>query len=70
MRIIKEWLRPKELEEEYGIPIETQDVMRKEKAIPFSKLGTIIIYNRSKINKWIESPIFDMADSMENEKDI
>jgi hypothetical protein len=70
MRIIKEWLRPKELEEEYGIPIETQDVMRKEKAIPFSKLGTIIIYNRTKINKWIESPIFDMADSMENEKDI
>jgi len=50
----KRWLRPADLEEEFGIKTDTQAQMRKESRIPFSKRGKFIYYDREKIDAWLE----------------
>jgi len=50
----KEWLSTKELEEEFGFSIPTQDRMRRERTVPYSKVGRNIRYSRTKINAWLE----------------
>lgn len=53
MAELKEWLNPKEFASEFGISIPTQDRMRRERTIPFSKIGRNIRYSRTKINEWL-----------------
>jgi len=51
----KEWLNPDDLVEEYGISIHSQNRLRMEKKIPYSKIGKLVKYKRSEIDRWIES---------------
>lgn len=51
----REWLTPENLEEEFGIKKNTQTHWRKEKKIPYSKLGGFIFYNRRNLYEWLES---------------
>ena len=51
----KRWLNPDELEAEFGIKKSTQALKRKQKAIPYTKQGNFIFYDRQKINQWLES---------------
>ncbi|MFA5455567.1 MAG: DNA-binding protein [Sulfurimonas sp.] len=55
MDIKKDWLSPKELLEDFGVTITTQNRLRMEKKIPYAKIGKIVRYNRIKINGWFES---------------
>jgi len=52
---MNDWLKPKDLEEEFGIKVNTQASLRSNKKIPYSKVGNFIFYSREKINAWIES---------------
>jgi hypothetical protein len=52
---LKEWLTPRELEEEFSIKISTQNKMRGEKTIPYSKVGNFIRYSRVEINTMFEN---------------
>lgn len=50
----KRWINPKEFAVEFGIKIHTQLKMRKERKIPFSKIGSkFILYDRLLIDKWL-----------------
>ncbi len=51
----KRWLNPKELYEVYGFTESNQGKLRMKRAIPFSKIGNYIRYDRIEIDKWIES---------------
>jgi predicted DNA-binding transcriptional regulator AlpA len=51
----KRWLNPKELADEYGFTESNQGKLRMRRAIPFSKIGNYIRYDRIEIDKWIES---------------
>lgn len=51
----KRWLNPKELYIEYGFTESNQGKLRMKRAIPFSKMGNYIRYDRIEIDKWIES---------------
>jgi len=51
----KRWLNPKELYAEYGFTESNQGKLRMKRAIPFSKMGNYIRYDRIEIDKWIES---------------
>jgi len=51
----KKYLNPKELRMEFGIAESTQAKYRKNRYIPFSKLGGFVIYSREKIHEWIEN---------------
>lgn len=51
----KRWLTPRGLEEEYELSESTQAKYRMLKKIPFSKIGgKFILYDRYKIDKWLE----------------
>ena len=52
---LKRWLNPDELEAEFGIKKSTQALKRKQKAIPYTKQGNFIYYDRNKIDQWLES---------------
>ena len=51
----KRWLSPLELYVEYGFKENTMDKYRMEGKIPFSKVSTLIRYDRIKIDKWLEN---------------
>lgn len=48
------WFSPKQLEERYGIKVSTQNKLRQEKKLPYSKFGKFIRYNCKKIDKLLE----------------
>ncbi len=48
---VNEWMNPHDLEQEFGIKISTQNKMRMEKRLPFSKFGKKIFYSKAKINQ-------------------
>ena len=50
----KDWINPIELNEEFGITITTQNRLRRERKLPFSRIGRQIRYSRERINKWFE----------------
>ncbi len=50
----KTWLSPKELYEEYGISITKQNRIRRERKIPFSKIGKAVMYKRVEIEAWLD----------------
>jgi len=52
---LKRWLNPKELAAEYGFTESNQGKLRMRRAIPFSKMGNYIRYDRIAIDNWIES---------------
>lgn len=51
----KRWMNPKELADEYGFTESNQGKLRMRRAIPFSKMGNYIRYDRIEIDGWIES---------------
>lgn len=56
MQSLKRWLNTKEFEMEFGISITSQQKMRNEKSIPFSRVGLKRIwYDRLLIDEWLES---------------
>ena len=55
--VAKRWLSPKELEEEFGFSVSIQAKMRMvshPSKIPFSKVGGFIMYDRYRIDAWLE----------------
>ena len=55
--VLKRWLNPSELEQEYGFSKSTQAKMRmtsNSSTIPFSKIGKFIRYDRHLIDAWLE----------------
>ncbi len=52
--IQRDWLSPVNLEAEYGIKISTQNKLRMQKKLPYSKIGKFVRYSRTKINKMFE----------------
>ncbi len=50
----KRWLTPKDLFDEFLIGLQTQAKMRRDKRIPYSKVGKFIRYDREAINEWLE----------------
>ncbi len=55
----KDWLNTQQLMQEFGIALSTQAKYRREKKIPYSKIGGFVYYSRAKINEWIESHMFE-----------
>ncbi len=53
----KRWLRPADLAEEFGIAKATQDQMRSDGRIPYSKRGKFVFYDREKIDAWLEDAV-------------
>ncbi len=51
---LNEWITIKQLEEDYFIKASTQNKMRMAGTIPFSKVGGLVRYSRTKINKMFE----------------
>lgn len=51
----KHWLNPDELLATFGIAKSTQAKMRKDRTIPYSKIGGFIFYNIEKIEAWIDA---------------
>ncbi len=50
----KDWLSPQELHKEFGITITKQNRIRRERKIPFSKIGNAVMYKRSEIESWLD----------------
>ena len=50
----KLWLTPKELHEEFNIPLSSQAKMRMQQRIPYHKIGNYIRYKRTDIHNWLE----------------
>ena len=57
----KEWLTPRELEQEFSFSQSTQAKHRMGRKIPFSKIGKYIRYNRTEINKWLNDNRIEVA---------
>jgi len=53
----KRWLRPDDLAEEFGISKNTQATLRSAAKIPYSKRGSLIFYDRTKIDAWLEDAV-------------
>lgn len=51
----KRWLNVKDFHAEFGIAESTQAKMRKERKLPYSKLGGFIFYDRNLINEVLEN---------------
>lgn len=49
--LLKEWLTPSDLENEFSIKISTQNKMRMARTLPYSKVGKFVRYSRTKINQ-------------------
>jgi len=49
----EQWITPKQLEKELGITITTQNRLRSDRQIPFTKVGKYIKYNKQVINDWL-----------------
>ena len=60
--INKEWLNPKEINQEFGFSISTLAKWRMEnKHLPFSKIGKYIKYKRSDIETFLNVNIVEVA---------
>ncbi len=55
MVALKRWLNVKEFENEFGIASSTQAKWRKEKKLPYSKMGGFVFYDRNLIDKMFEN---------------
>lgn len=51
----KEWLTPRDLQEEFSFSISNQARLRMLKLIPFCKIGKYIRYKRSDIEIWFNN---------------
>ena len=51
----KLWLTPKELHEEFNIPLSSQAKMRMQQRIPYHKIGNYVRYKRIDIDNWLEA---------------
>ena len=60
---MKEWLSIKEVISIYGISDSSQYTMRKERKIPYSKIGGTIRYSKKKLDKWFEDNAIDIKDT-------
>ena len=60
------FLNTKELAAEYGIALSTQAKYRKNRFIPFIKLGGFVRYSREKIDTWLELHSFEVQSEGHN----
>ncbi len=51
IQVLKEWLTPSELQDEFSIKISTQNKMRMAKRLPYHKIGKYVRYHRPDINR-------------------
>lgn len=51
----KRWLTIKDFEDEFCIKASTQAKMRKDKVLPYTKLGGFVFYDRNIIDKVFEN---------------
>ena len=49
------WINTKQFEDEFGMASSTQAKKRKEKTLPYTKLGGFIFYDRILIDKMFEN---------------
>lgn len=54
METLSTWLNPKTLEAEYGVSITKANRLRRERKIPFSKIGNAVMYKRVEIEAWLD----------------
>lgn len=54
MELLSTWLNPKQLHMEYGISITKANRLRRERKIPFSKIGNAVMYKRSEVEAWLD----------------
>ncbi len=59
--VLLRWMNPFDIEKELGFTKANQAQMRMKKKIPFCKVGGYILYDRLKIDKWIEDHEVDIA---------
>jgi hypothetical protein len=59
----KRWINPNEFAEMFGIAKSTQAKMRREKSIPYSKIGGFIFYSVEKIETWLDAHSIDQVGS-------
>ena len=52
MDTLKQWLTPEDVKKEFGLSIPTQHRFRKNKGMPFSKIGRAVRFNRQELDKW------------------
>lgn len=56
--LLKRWLNPMDLENEYGFSKSSQAKMRmvsSKSTLPYSKIGSYIRYDRELIDTWLEN---------------
>ncbi len=58
----KRWLTTEDFEEEFKVGYKTQEKMRKERRMPFSKFGGRVYYDRKLIDKTLEEHIVETRD--------
>ncbi len=57
-----DWFNTKTLRAEFGIAESTQAKYRKNKNIPYTKIGGFIFYSRAKIYEWLDKNNLEAAD--------
>ena len=62
--IIKRWLSPKDVAEEYGIAVNTQAQYRMRGIIPHVKINRIIRYDRYKLDQWFEKHTVESKEAL------
>jgi hypothetical protein len=48
-----DWMNPDKLQQDYFLSKSVQSKLRMKKAIPFSKIGSLVFYSRAEIDKWL-----------------
>ena len=59
--VLLRWMKPYDIEKELGFTQANQATMRSKRRIPFCKLGGYVLYDRRKIDKWIEAHEIEVA---------
>ena len=50
---MNEWLTVTDLKDDFGISVSTQEGYRRDKVMPFIKVGGKIKYHKPTIDKWL-----------------
>lgn len=59
--VLIRWMQPCHIEQELGFSEANQAQMRMKKRIPFVKVGGYVLYDRKKIDAWLEKHEVDVA---------
>ena len=59
--VLLRWMKPRDIEAELGFSQANQAQMRSKRKIPFLKIGGYCLYDRRKIDAWLEAHEVDVA---------